>query len=524
MRASDFHISTRIGGGFLVLVLFTLVVGVVSLYELSRVAATTEAIATGRLPSVQLTGEMRDHLNLIRRSEGRHLLSSERKEMKALEARMAESRKKLAELDEAAKSLFPSAAAQQALQDYAKHRQAWYAANEKMTPASRAGKQDEATEIYNGEGNMAFDAAMAQVIQLSDMAASEAATAWEGARRVYQQARLLVVVAIGAAVVLAALMALVIARSIATPISKAVKAAEDIAAGDMTVALHPVGKDETAHLLRALETMRRRLGDVVHAVRQSSDLFATASAEIARGNHDLSMRTEKQASALQQTAASMDELGSAVRQNSDSAQQGNQLAVTASTVADRGRDAVAKVVSTMHDISASSRKIADITTIIDSIAFQTNILALNAAVEAARAGEAGRGFAVVASEVRSLAGRCAQAAREIKSLIHASVEQVGAGTGLVEQAGATMLEVVSSINNVAALMGEIAGASREQLSGVTQVGTAVNSMDQATQQNAALVEQLASAANSLESQAADLVQRVAVFKLADERLEAVPAP
>jgi methyl-accepting chemotaxis protein len=260
--------------------------------------------------------------------------------------------------------------------------------------------------------------------------------------------------------------------------------------------------------------MQTSLSVVVTNVRRGSDGVATASAEIAHGNHDLSGRTESQASSLEQTAASMEELGATVKQNADSALQANQLAQKASEIAVRGGEVVAQVVDTMKDINTSSRKIFDIISVIDGIAFQTNILALNAAVEAARAGEQGRGFAVVASEVRSLAGRSAEAAKEIKGLISASVARVEQGNVLVDQAGVTMAEVVSSIRRVTDIMGEISAASSQQASGVAQVGEAVTQMDQVTQQNAALVEEMAAAASSLKSQAQELVLTVSVFQLA----------
>jgi methyl-accepting chemotaxis protein len=292
----------------------------------------------------------------------------------------------------------------------------------------------------------------------------------------------------------------------------AAEIARAAAKGDLTIRIDVEPGDKSS-IVAALYDMQVSLAGVVGKVLQGSESVATASAEIAQGNHDLSARTESQASALEETAASMHELSANVKQNADSARQANQLAASASSVAIKGGEVVTQVVETMQGINDSSRKISDIISVIDGIAFQTNILALNAAVEAARAGEQGRGFAVVASEVRSLAGRSAEAAKEIKSLINASVERVEQGTLLVDQAGTTMTEVVSSIRRVTDLMGEMSAASNEQASGVAQVGEAVTQMDQATQQNAALVEEMAAAAGSLKSQAEDLVQVVSVFKL-----------
>ncbi len=296
-------------------------------------------------------------------------------------------------------------------------------------------------------------------------------------------------------------------------VQRALELAQGVAAGDLGQTIVADSDDEMGHLLVALAEMQASLSRVVTVVRRDSEGVATASAEIAQGNNDMSARTESQASALEQTAASMEELSGTVRQNADSARQANQLAQSASTVAAQGGEVVAQVVDTMRGINASSHKISEIIQVIDGIAFQTNILALNAAVEAARAGEQGRGFAVVASEVRSLAGRSAEAAKEIKSLINASVERVEHGTTLVDQAGATMNEVVTSIRRVTDIMGEISAASNEQALGVAQVGEAVKQMDEVTQQNAALVEEMAAAASSLKNQAQDLVGAVSVFKL-----------
>ena len=333
----------------------------------------------------------------------------------------------------------------------------------------------------------------------------------------YQTIRLAAIGSIVVGLALGWVFGLALIRSLAQSLGRAVNAAHAVAQGDLTQEIVVQGKDEVAQLMTAMAAMTQSLVQVVSNVRQGSDGVATASAEIAQGNNDLSARTEQQASALEQTAASMEELSSTVKQNADSARTANQLAVSASTIAVEGGNVVGQVVETMREINTSSRKISDIIQVIDGIAFQTNILALNAAVEAARAGEQGRGFAVVASEVRSLAGRSADAAKEIKSLINASVERVEHGTALVDQAGVTMTEVVTSIQRVTDIMGEISAASNEQSLGVAQVGQAVTQMDQATQQNAALVEEMAAAASSLKSQAQDLVQAVAVFKLSHQR-------
>ena len=315
------------------------------------------------------------------------------------------------------------------------------------------------------------------------------------------------------AVIIGTLSSILISRSIVVPLAQAVKLAEAISAGDLTRELPTEGKDETARLLGALGVMRANLARLVGEVRRNAESVSTASHEIAAGASDLSARTEQQASGLEQTAASMEQLKSTVRQNADNAQQGNQLARQASTVATEGGEVVGRVVETMKGINDSSRRIADIITVIDGIAFQTNILALNAAVEAARAGEQGRGFAVVASEVRSLAQRSAEAAKEIKSLITASVEQVGQGSALVDRAGSTMQDVVMSIRRVTDIMSEISAASNEQAVGVSQVSEAIALMDQNTQQNAGLVEESAASAEVLRQQAEEMVRTVSVFRL-----------
>ena len=329
----------------------------------------------------------------------------------------------------------------------------------------------------------------------------------------YEIFRMWAIGSIVAGVLFACLFGMALVRGISRSLKEAFDAAHAVAQGNLNHRIHVEGKDEVALVLMALSNMQVSLAEVVSNVRAGSEGVASASAEIAQGNHDLSARTEQQASALEQTAAAMEEVSATVKQNADSARQANQLAMGASTVAVRGGNVVGQVVETMKHINDSSKRIFDIISVIDGIAFQTNILALNAAVEAARAGEQGRGFAVVASEVRSLAGRSAEAAKEIKNLISASVERVEQGTTLVDQAGVTMTEVVSSIRRVTDLMGEISAASTEQSQGVAQIGEAITQMDQVTQQNAALVEEMAAAASNLKTQAQDLVQTVAVFQL-----------
>jgi methyl-accepting chemotaxis protein len=305
----------------------------------------------------------------------------------------------------------------------------------------------------------------------------------------------------------------VLTKGITTPLSRAVDAARRVAAGDLTGDIRVHGSDETGQLLGALKDMNQSLLNIVGEVRNGTHSITIASSEIAAGNQDLSARTEQQAASLEETASSMEELTSTVKQNADNARQANQLAGAAASVARKGGSVVAEVVGTMESIDASSRKIVDIITVIDGIAFQTNILALNAAVEAARAGEQGRGFAVVASEVRNLAQRSAAAAKEIKGLIGDSVEKVNAGTRLVSDAGNTMEEIVSSVQRVSDIISEITAASAEQSSGIDEVYKAVGQMDQVTQQNAALVEEAAAAAESMQNQASSLAEVVSVFKV-----------
>jgi methyl-accepting chemotaxis protein len=346
------------------------------------------------------------------------------------------------------------------------------------------------------------------------------AYAEKGAEHTADSSQIFLSIVSGVSIALGLFLATWVTRSVTHPLGgephEAARVAQSVAAGDLSVEI-TLRPGDTASLMAQLKAMQAGLVTVVSHVREHSEGVAVASAQIAEGNQDLSSRTENQASALEQTAASMEQLGATVKQNADSATQANHLARSATTVAIQGGEVVARVVDTMKGINDSSKRIFDIISVIDGIAFQTNILALNAAVEAARAGEHGRGFAVVATEVRGLAGRASDAAKEIKTLIGTSVERVEQGTALVHQAGETMNEVVNAIQRVTDLMTEISAASNEQSQGVVQVGEAVTQMDQVTQQNASLVEEIANAAGALRSKSRDLVDLVAIFNLGRHR-------
>jgi len=515
---NKFKTATKLGAAFASVLLLAVLLGGLAIQQMALMHEKSNDIASSWLPSIKAMGVLSTTLNHYRRAENDHVLAIDEKTMDEIERSIASTRQLLTDQLKAYEPLISGPEERKEVDDLNKAIEQHYVTHAKLITLSRSGdKALEQTKAWlRGESRASFQAVESQlkdIVDLNDRGAAKAAAEVEAT---HQNARAWVLGVLLAMVAMASGLAIAIVRSITRQLGAEPADASDLAArvarGDLTGAV-PLRRGDTSSLMAGLASMQTSLIGVVSAVRQNSESVATASAQIAQGNQDLSQRTEEQAGALQQTAATMEELGTTVRHNADSARQANQLAQGASAVAAQGGEVVGKVVVTMQGISDSSRKIGDIIGVIDGIAFQTNILALNAAVEAARAGEQGRGFAVVASEVRSLAQRSAEAAKEIKALIGRSVEQVEQGTVLVDQAGKTMGEIVSSIQRVSDIVAEISAASVQQSTGINQVGDAIGQMDQTTQQNAALVEQSAAAAESLRGQAQQLVQAVAVFKL-----------
>jgi methyl-accepting chemotaxis protein len=513
MRLSDLNIATRLRLGFGVVVALLIVLVSQSYFNFARLGSANEM----NIHTYRVLGEVDAALMAlvdIETGERGFALTGKEASLEPYNAGKDAFRRHL----EAARKLTADNPRQQdRLQRLAAEQQKWLDSAIDPTIKLRRGAQDAdmaavVAAEQEGRGKQGMDA-MRKLV--ADIKSEESGLMGERAMNAASLATTMSRTLIGGgiiAVVLGAAVAIWLARNITAPLGHAVNVAKRVAEGDLTARVEVRSKDETGQLMAALKDMNTSLLDIVTRVRAGTDAIATASTEINAGNQDLSSRTEQQASSLEETASSMEELTSTVKQNADNARQANQLAATAAENAVRGGEVVAQVVSTMGSINESARRIADIIGVIDGIAFQTNILALNAAVEAARAGEQGRGFAVVAGEVRNLAQRSAAAAREIKGLIGDSVEKVETGSRLVDQAGATMEEVVGSVKRVSDIIGEIAAASDEQRSGIEQVNQAIVQMDQVTQQNAALVEQAAAAAEAMQDQAAGLAGLVATFR------------
>ncbi|KRB12485.1 methyl-accepting chemotaxis protein [Rhizobacter sp. Root16D2] len=520
-------IGTKLGLGFGLLISFLVGLAIYASVAMSGIHANVVSLTDDRMIKIEMLSEIKDNANLGARAVRNLVLASAPADMQAEAKRMQDAAETIdartAKLAETIK--LPEGKARLAAMSDA--RRPYSAALARVQEAGMAGRDEEATQMLLKEVRplqSTYFKAIDATVQFQQQAARDTGQAAKDAVGV---AIVTFTVLTGLAVSVGSILAFIITRGLIRQLGAephtVTDLAKNVADGDLSVVIS-VRSGDTSSLLASMKVMRDSLSSVVLNVRQNAESVATASGQIAQGNQDLSQRTEEQASALEETAASMEQLSATVQQNADNAAQANQLALSASSVASEGGKVVNQVVDTMRGINQSSRRIADIISVIDSIAFQTNILALNAAVEAARAGEQGRGFSVVAAEVRSLAQRSAEAAKEIKGLISTSVERVEQGTTLVDRAGETMTEIVGSIRRVTDIVSEISAASREQSAGVGQVGEAISQMDQTTQQNAALVEEGAAATESLRQQAQQLVQAVAVFKLAQNRDERPPAP
>ncbi|MDY0742893.1 methyl-accepting chemotaxis protein [Paucibacter sp. R3-3] len=505
-------VGAKLGLAFFVVLLITAVLGGLSIVQLGRVNDTATAMAKDWLPSTRVALQMGQLASRYRTREYRYStseaavrpteLTAVKKGQESLEASIAAYDKLVSSDEEAAK--------------YKEFKAAWadYLDNSRaMQAALDGGDEENARKLLTVSGAAKFDVMNKAIDALVEINVAGADAANDLGDQIFSRSRWLIIGMTAAAIALGASLAWLITRRITKPLSESVALAQAVAQGDLTRELKLAGDDELAQMQRALMEMVGQLRSVVSEVRSGVDSVSSASSQIATGNHDLSARTEQTASNLEETASSMEQLTGAVSQSADTARQANQLASAAAVSAQRGGEVVDGVVQRMAQISESSQRIADIIGTIDGIAFQTNILALNAAVEAARAGEQGRGFAVVASEVRALAQRSAEAAKEIKTLIHRSVETVEAGTNDVSEARRAMDEIVGGVRRVTDLMGEIAAAATEQRDGIGQVNQAVATLDQMTQQNAALVEESSAASASLKDQAQRLSEVVAVFKL-----------
>ena len=506
-------IATRLTLGFALIILFICLQGAVALVKSSAVASGFHQISTQDMPNVVMLSEIDENRHIIAEALRDMLIVKEVEHYEALKQQVYASRQRIGHVVEQLQAQMADAESHALLGDVLAQRKNYVQAQEHLIQQLDKGNEGSARNYLLDEfGTILNDYSRALAALKSLQSARLNASVTQAQANIDSIQRgvwLSVGLALVATLLLSRSTVLAITRLLQTVVARC----RAVAAGQLHAQAPVSGNSETALLLQAQHEMVHGLRDVVTQVRNGSESVAGASAEIAQANLDLSGRTEQQASALQQTAASMEELSGTVRHNADTAQQANALAQSASQVAQRGGQAVQEVVGTMQEIATRSERVANIISVIDGIAFQTNILALNAAVEAARAGEQGRGFAVVASEVRSLAGRSAEAAKEIKHLIDASVECVHTGTAQASRAGATMQEVVEAIGRVTALMGQISTATHQQSQGVAEVGTAIQQMDQMTQQNAALVEEMAAAASSLQSQAQALVQAVSVFDL-----------
>jgi len=509
----NLKIATKLIAPFLSVIVLVIGLGVFAIVQLDKVNTASTDISTNWLPTIRTLAQLKFTAARIRSFEQQHILASDKKEFDEIEQSANKQIDNLAKLRKVYETQISEPEERALYPEVSKSIDIFVGEHPKIIALSRQDKNEEARALMKGDSTKNYRKMIEDIDKLVDINDHGSDVSSKTADDTYASSRMWIIGMLVVCVTLAMVLAVWIARLISQPLGEAVKVARQVADGDLTADIRQDSNDETGQLLGALKLMNDNLLRIVSSVRTGTDTISTASSEIASGNMDLSSRTEQQAGSLEETASAMEELTSTVKQNADNARQANQLAVSASEVAVQGGNVVGQVVNTMGSINESSRKIVDIISVIDGIAFQTNILALNAAVEAARAGEQGRGFAVVASEVRSLAQRSSAAAKEIKTLIDDSVAKVDVGSRLVEQAGSTMDEVVSSVKRVADIVGEITAASQEQSVGLDEINRAITQMDEVTQQNAALVEEAAAAAQSLQEQASNLSQTVSVFKL-----------
>ena len=522
MALSNLKIGARLGVGFAIVLALLTAMLVLGLSSLSRIGSRTHDIVADKNVKMAAANVLVDNVRTISLALTTMIVVPDTAGMNAELAKVAEARKNYGAARETMLKLLSDDKEKQLMAAVDEALKSGAAKNNELVRLRKDGEVQDATEFLLKETGPALNAVLRALDAFVDYEAKLANDAAVDVEQVYSSSQILLLALGIAGIAIGAGVAWFITRSITGPLNKAVDLAETVASGDLSSHIEAGSGDETGRLLNALRAMNDSLLNVVSQVRTGTDAISTASSEIAAGNMDLSSRTEHQASSLEETASSMEELTSTVKQNADNARQANTLAKSASEVASKGGSIVAQVVDTMGTINDSSRKIVDIIGVIDGIAFQTNILALNAAVEAARAGEQGRGFAVVASEVRNLAQRSAAAAREIKELINASVANVDTGSRLVNDAGQTMGDIVSSIQRVTDIMEEITSASQEQTLGIEQINAAIAQMDEVTQQNAALVEQAAAASQSMQEQAGNLATVVGFFKTGTHAVAAQP--
>ncbi len=511
---NNLKIGARLALGFGVVILAGLAVAICGRIALSDIGAEVKLLSQDRIVKVDQARDIKDSLNVIARSVRNIIIFKDDQQIQAEIRTIAQARTQIAELAGKLGATAHDEKERAQVKAFADAQRSYEQSLDKAVALGSAHKIDEARDDIVKELNPLLQPVLKAIEEIVDFQSDQMDKSSKDSMNEVATASAVMIGVAAAAALAGALIAWLVTVTVTRPLRSAMDATGRIAQGDLGATIESRSTDEVGQLMGSLAQMQASLRKVVGEVRTGVDSVTSASAQIAAGNQDLSSRTEEQASSLQQTAASMEELTATVKQSADNARQANQLALAASEAAGRGGAVVGQVVATMEAITGSSRKIADIITVIDGIAFQTNILALNAAVEAARAGEQGRGFAVVAGEVRTLAQRSAQAAREIKSLIGDSVAKVDEGSQQVGDAGAAMSEIVAQVRRVTDLIGEISSASAEQSSGIGQVNDAVTQMDQVTQQNAALVEESAAAAQSLKDQALRLSEVVSVFKLA----------